>query len=144
MPKITSHVPAVILVLSLAACANTLPEQDRRILEATAIAKLSPDDLWKDYQQNAADSDRKYWGRAVEINGKVDAVVKDARQLLFGAADNVLVRASLLDDQADALLGEAAEGQRIRLKCFCGGLGSGRSSDRPEQKTVILKSCVKP
>ena len=133
---------AVTLLVSAAACANSLPEQDRRILEATPSAKLSSDDLWKDYQQNAADADRKYWGRAVEVAGKVAGVVKDKRQLLFGD-ENAHVRASLLDDQADAILGEAAEGQRVRLKCFCGGVERGGTSDKPTQ-TVILKSCVKP
>ena len=133
---------AVALLVSAAACANSLPEQDRRILEATPAAKLSSDDIWKDYQQNAADADRKYWGRAIEVAGKVARVVKDRRQLLFGD-ENAQVRASLLDDQADAILGEAAEGQRFRLKCFCGGVERGGTSDKPTQ-TVILKSCVKP
>ena len=132
----------VLAVVLTSGCANSLPEQDRRILESTAVAKLSTDDIWKDYQQNAAESDRKYWGRAVEVSGKVAGVVKDKRQLLFGD-ENAQVRASLLDDQADAVLGEAAGGQRFRLKCFCGGVERGGTSDKPTQ-TVMLKSCVKP
>ena len=135
-------VAAWAAIASSAACASSLPEQDRRILEATPTAKLSSDDIWKDYQQNAADADRKYWGRAIEVAGKVARVVKDKRQLLFGD-ENAQVRASLLDDQADAILGEAVEGQRFRLKCFCGGVERGGTSDKPTQ-TVILKSCVKP
>jgi hypothetical protein len=126
---------AVALAIGVAGCAKTLPEQDRRILEATPAAKLSTDDIWKDYQQNRADADARYWGRAVEVSGKVLSVVKDRKELLFGeAADSPHVRASLLDDQAEAILGTAAEGQRIRLKCFCAGV----------DQVVILKSCVKP
>lgn len=147
MPRVR-HVAvtlAVALAAGLAGCASTLPEQDRRILEATPAAKLSTEDIWKDYQQNRADADARYWSRAVEVSGKVMSVEKDRKELLFGeAADNVQVRASLLDDQAEAILGAATPGQRIRLKCFCGGLGSGPSSDRPEHVSVILKSCVKP
>ena len=136
MPIVNTRMRALIGVLAVltSACAKTLPEQDRRILEATAIAKLSTDDIWKDYQQNPADADAKYWGKAVEVSGKVAGVVKDSRQLLFGSTDNPQVRAALLDDQAAEILGAAADGQRIRLKCFCAGL----------QQAVILKSCVKP
>jgi hypothetical protein len=126
---------AAITAIGVAGCANTLPEQDRRILETAPTAKLSTDDIWKDYQENPKDADTRYWGRAVEVSGKLMSVVKDRRELLFGeAADNPRVRALLLDDQAESILGTAAEGQRIRLKCFCAGV----------QQAVILKSCVKP
>lgn len=126
---------AVALAAGSAGCATTLPEQDRRILETTATAKLSTEDIWKDYQQNRADADSRYWGRAVEVSGKVIGVEKDRKQLLFGeVADNPQVRASLLDDQAEAILTAAAPGQRIRLKCFCAGV----------EQAVVLKSCVKP
>jgi hypothetical protein len=48
---------AVAVAIGVAGCAKTLPEQDRRIFEATPAAKLSTDDLWKDYQQGRADAD---------------------------------------------------------------------------------------
>lgn len=125
------------MMLALSACARTLPEEDRRILPAVAIAKLSTDDLWKDYQQDARDANARYWGQAIEVAGQVAEVAKDRTppQLTFGAAPEVRVRASLLGDQAPTLLESAAAGQRVRLKCFCAGL---------DGSTVVLKSCVKP
>jgi hypothetical protein len=122
--------------LFVSGCVSTLPDQDRRIVQATAVAKLSTDDLWNDYQQSAAEADRKYWGKAVEVSGTVTAVVKDRTppELHFGPTPDAHVRAALLEDQAAALLESAAPGQRIRLKCFCDGV----------KGAVILKSCVKP
>ena len=121
-------------------CARTLPEQDRRILSAVAVMKLPVEDLWKEYQQNAADANSRYWGKAIEVSGKVAGKVtgvaasKTASQILFGPVPDAQVRANLLDDQAAELLSLAVEGQRIRLKCYCDGF----------KGAVILKSCVKP
>src|SRR5262249_13369104 len=36
------------------ACAQHLPDQDLRILEASPAAKLTPEDLWRDFQANRA------------------------------------------------------------------------------------------
>jgi hypothetical protein len=131
-----------IVALALAsavqsACARTLPEEDRRILESTPIAKLSTEDLWKDYQQNPANANAQYWGKAIEIAGEVTAVAKDRTppQIIFGPAPDGHVRAALLGDQAAALLEAAVTGQRIRLKCYCAG---------PDGAVIVLKSCVKP
>ena len=132
------RVPVLFMVVvATAACARTLPEEDRRILTATAVAKLSPDDLWKDYQQNASEADGRYWGKAVEINGAVATVAKDRTPpvLMFGKPPDVRVRAQLLGDHATKLLNATGGGQRIRLKCFCAGLDGA---------VVVLKSCVKP
>ena len=121
-------------------CARTLPDQDRRILSAVPVMKLPVEDLWTEYQQNAADANSKYWGKAIEVSGKVTGKVtgapesRTASQILFGPLPDAQVRASVLDDQAAELLSLAVEGQRIRLKCYCDGF----------KGAVILKSCVKP
>jgi hypothetical protein len=52
-------------------CADRLPDQDLRILRATPVAKLSSDILWQEYQADARAADKKYWGKAVEVSGKV-------------------------------------------------------------------------
>ncbi len=125
------------VIAMLPACARTLPEEDRRILPAVATAKLSTEDLWKDYQQSRSDADAKYWGKAIEIAGPVATVAKDRtpQHIVFGPPPDGHVRASLLGDQAAALIESAVAGQRIRLKCFCAGLDGA---------LVVLKSCVKP
>lgn len=105
-------------------------------MQAVSIAKMSTDDLWKDYQQSVKEADAKYWGKAVEVSGIVSAVDRGtSSQIVFGQAPDVRVRARLLDDTAQDLLAAAAEGQRIRLKCFCEGF---------KDAAVLLKSCVKP
>ena len=137
MSRLTCLLAAIVL---LPACANSLPDQDRRILSAVAVAKLPVEDLWKDYQQNAADADGRYRGKAIEISGKVsskvtgDPATGTSSQILFGTPSDTQVRAHLLDDQAAALLAAAVEGQRIRLKCYCAGLSGA----------VVVKSCVQP
>jgi hypothetical protein len=126
---------AMVLVAISCACARELPEEDRRILTSTAIAKLSPDDLWKDYQQSPSEANSRYWGRAVEVTGAVTNVLKGRTPpaILFGPAPDGRVRAQLLGDQAAELV-ETGAGQRIKLKCFCAGLDGA---------VVVLKSCVK-
>jgi hypothetical protein len=130
---------AVLLVCAAlsAGCMDHLPDQDRRILSAVPVAKMSVDDLWKDYQKDSTSADRNYRGRAVDISGKVSAASDpDAtgRWLFFVEQAPNGVRAHLLDDQATAILAEATPGQRVTLRCFCEGL----SGD------VTLKSCVRP
>lgn len=117
------------------ACVNQLPAQDRRILEARPVAKLSVEVLARDYQKDARAADAQYWGKAIEISGGVGSTRNDAgaTTLLFndqsGAA---IVEAGLLDDQAAAIVASSADAKRITLVCYCDGL-KGR---------VILKSCI--
>lgn len=121
------------------ACVNTLPDQDLRIRVTPIVAKMPAEFLWKEYQADARDADRKYWGKAIEISGK--ATASDAQDtggpsknyLFFKQSDAFGVRANLLDEDAADIIKEAATGQRIRLKCFCAGLDGH----------VVLKSCVK-
>jgi hypothetical protein len=127
---------AAIALLTGAACVDRLPEQDRRITVATAVAKLTAEDLWKDFQEDAAAARTKYWGKAIEVSGKptrTDADDRPSAYVFFAQAEPFGIRANLLDDQAAAIIAEVEAGGRIRLKCFCEGLDGN----------VLLKSCIK-
>ena len=121
------------------ACARQLPDQDLRILQARPAAKLTPEDLWKDFQTDRAGASARYHGQAVDISGKPTLVKADrpGAEVMFaqkGAGENVGVEARLLDDRASAITKDAAPGQRITLRCFVEGL----------QTNLILKSCFRP
>lgn len=125
----------LVALLAASACMRTLPDQDLRIRNAVAIAKMTPADLWQDFQKDAAAAHRQYWGKAVEISGKVtsaDGPEAPAPAIFFAQADTRGVRARLLIDDAPEILKVAIAGQRVRLKCYCEGL----------QSDLILKSCV--
>lgn len=134
--------PCLILVLLaastapfVAACADRLPDQDRRITETRPTAKLSVDYLWKDYQTDRAAADRKYWGKAVDISGKVTSVETTApRRVMFELQAPLGVEARLLDDHADEILASVTVGERATLRCFCAGLSGN----------VVLTSCIRP
>ena len=66
----------VVLLGALAGCSHTLPDQDRRITVTPAIAKIPAEDLWKEYRADAKAADKKYWGRAIEVSGKVSTVLQ--------------------------------------------------------------------
>jgi len=131
---------AVLTVTSVAAgavaCVDTLPAQDRRIITAVPVEKLSADILWQEYQADAAAADAKYWGKAVEITGRVTAADSDTVEtyVLFGQDGDFGVRADALDDRAADVVAAARVGERLTLKCFCAGLDGH----------VMLKSCVLP
>ena len=125
----------VPLVLIAAACQRTLPEQDRRITVTPAMAKVPAEDLWKEYQANAKAADKKYWGNAIEVSGKVSTVVGDPASpvaVRFVIERDKGIEAFVLDDQAATVLRTASVSQRLRLKCFCAGLN----------EDVILRSCI--
>jgi hypothetical protein len=134
------RVEAVVLVAGLVAagCVDRLPAQDRRIVAATPVAKMSVEDLSKDYQGDHQAADRRYWGKAIEVSGIVSDRRDDDgdRAILFKDAKTgaTLVEAGLLDDQAAAILEGASTGTRITLKCYCAGL----------DEHVTLRSCVTP
>jgi hypothetical protein len=132
----------LLLVFAVAACAgcvDSLPDQDLRIRAAPLAGKMPAELLWKEYQADAREADRKYRGKAVEISGKPTSTDTEASgtpsksYLLFKQTDAFGVRANLIDEDAADIIKEAASGQRVRLKCFCAGLDGH----------VILKSCVK-
>lgn len=125
----------VLLPLLMAACVDRLPDQDLRIRNEVPVAKMSPDDLWADFQKDAAGARARYWGKAVEITGKptrMDGQDDTGPYLLFVASGELGVRANLLDDDAPAILERANAGERVTLKCYCEGLDGH----------VVLKSCA--
>ena len=129
---------ALVLLLLLTACVSRLPDQDLRIQSAQVDAKLSADLLWKAFTDNAADAQRTYFGKVVEVTGTATEVGKDVageRFIRFGQGDNKAgIRANLLDDTAGPVLSAIPENRRMTLRCFCEGLAGD----------VILKSCIKP
>jgi hypothetical protein len=126
--------------LATGACAEHVPDQDLRILQAAPMAKLTTDIFWKEYEADARAADRKYHGKAVELSGKVTGLVPDQppARIMFGpptpAAGAGTVEARVLDDRASATFAELSVGQRITLRCFVEGLATN----------LILKSCIKP
>jgi hypothetical protein len=126
---------SLVAVLFVSGCANTLPDQDRRITEAHPVEKISVNYLWKQYQADAKAADRKYWGKAVDVTGKVTSVESSAPQrVMFELQAPNGIEARLLDDQAAAIVEAAVVSERITLRCYCAGLSGN----------VILKSCIKP
>jgi hypothetical protein len=122
---------------ALAACVNRLPDQDRRILAASSIAKMPVEDLSKDYQKDPRAAERRYWGRAVDVSGRVveTKTSPTGSVLAFHDASGAeIVDAALLDDQAAATIASLGEDRRITLRCFC---------DRYAGH-VVLKSCIRP
>jgi hypothetical protein len=125
------------LVVAATACARTLPDQDRRITVTPAVAKLPAEDLWKEYRDGKDAADRKYWGKAIEVSGKVTGVASDAtapRAVKFAISGDAGIQAFLLDDEAAGTIKAAEVGRHFRLKCFCAGLATD----------VILRSCIQP
>lgn len=134
-----ASVGAIACLAALAAaCVDRLPEQDLRILEAVPTERLSAALLWEDYQKDAAAADRRYRGKAIVITGSpadVGTGEPGQRFIRFVAADRKgAVRANLLDEQAESILGAAKGAARVTLKCFCEGL----------EGDIVLKSCVAP
>jgi hypothetical protein len=130
--------PVVVAVALLAGCADHLPDQDLRILSTPPAFKMPPDDLWKEFQRDPKGAQKKYFGKAVDISGKVVAVQPGADKVpivLFSNPADHGLRARLLDERA-ADIKDAAPGARLTLRCFVEGL-------TPEQD-VLLKSCIRP
>ena len=122
------------------ACVDRLPDQDRRILAAAAITKVPAEDLWKEFQADKTRAHDAYWGKAIEVSGPIvrtaDAggAVTDSAVSFAGHDGSAVVIAKLLDDQAAAILAEAKDATKLRLKCYCAGYDG----------KVQLTSCVKP
>lgn len=130
----------LVCVLMLAtACVEHLPDQDLRILTAVPAAKLSVADLWQDFQRDPAAATSPYFGKAVDISGKITSVESSpakAPHVFFGQAGERGIRAYLLEDQTAQIVKNAIVGERFTLRCFCEGLD--------EQRDVVLKSCIRP
>jgi hypothetical protein len=132
-----------VLTLTLAfvtACApNHLPDQDLRIINTPPAYKMPPDDLWKEFQRDPKATQKQYFGKAIDISGKVVAIQPDATKVpvvYFSNPGDKGLRARLLDDRALETIKDAAAGTRITLRCFCEGF-------TPDQN-LLLKSCIRP
>jgi hypothetical protein len=127
---------AVCSTVIAAGCADELPDQDLRILSAAPAAKISTDILWTEYQgANQASADERYWGKAIEVTGKVTSVEPTPPRIIFLPQYSANgIEARLLDERAADTLAAAKVGERLTLRCFCAGL----------ETNVILKSCIKP
>jgi hypothetical protein len=129
--------PAIAAVfVGLAACVQTLPDQDRRVYATAPVAKVSADILWQDYLEDPVDADLRYWGKVIEVTGEITGVsLEGARAfLLFRQTESLGVQAWLLDDEAAEIMGAVGNGDRVTLKCFCEG----------RLEHVVLKSCIRP
>ena len=129
---------ATVSVL-VSACAEHLPDQDLRILQSPPAAKLSADDLWKDFQKDPKAAQRQYFGEAIDVSARVTSIESNPAKLphiFFGQEGAPGVRARLLDDKAAEIIKDAKVGERITLRCFCEGLD--------QKQDVLLKSCIRP
>jgi hypothetical protein len=128
-----------LLVIFLAACVDRLPQEDRRITIVQPLAKLSAADLWNDYQKDNAAANRRYFGEAVEVSGKVTGIETAAQGgavVMFGQTETLGVRAVLLGDQEADVLKAAKVNERLTLRCFVEG--------RILEGHVGLRSCIRP
>ena len=130
----------IAAALFLPGCADHVPDQDLRILSVSVPdAKLSSEDLWKDFQKDAVAARKQYFGKSIDVSGKVAWFETDATKtpaVFFGEPGKPGVRAHLLDERAAATIKELTISTRVMLRCFCEGLN--------EQNDVLLKSCIKP
>jgi hypothetical protein len=134
-PRLLRGLLAACSLAAALACVDRLPAQDRRILDAAPSAKLTVENLSRDYQQDRKAADRRYWGKAIEVSGVVSSTRDEAlgAALIFADKSGApIVEAGLLDDQAKAILASTADSRRVTLRCYCDGM-NGR---------VMLKSCV--
>lgn len=128
----------VCLVLA-SACVDRLPAEDRRITIVQPLAKLSAADLWNDYQKDNAAANRRYFGEAVDVSGKVTGIDQSARGgavVMFGQTEALGIRAILLGDQEAEILKAAKVNERLTLRCFVEG--------RILEGHVGLRSCIRP
>lgn len=128
-----------MLIVCVSCAPSHLPDQDLRITSTPPAYKMPPDDLWKEFQRDPKGAQKKYFGQAIDISGKIVAIQPDATKVpvvYFTNPGDKGLRARLLDDRAPETVKDAAPGTRITLRCFCEGF-------TPEQN-LLLKSCIKP
>jgi hypothetical protein len=128
-----------LFVLSTSCAPSHLPDQDLRIVNTPPAYKMPPDDLWKEYQRDPSGAPKKYFGKAIDISGKIVAIQPDATKVpvvFFSNPSENGLRARLLDERAAEIVKDATVGSRITLRCFCEGF-------TPDQN-VLLKSCIRP
>jgi hypothetical protein len=117
------------------ACTDRLPDQDLRIFDARPVERMSAALLWQDFQTVPDQAARSYNGKAAVVIGDVTragSAEAGGAYVYFAQTETAGVYASLLSEQAAAILAAVQDNPRVRLKCFCEGLATN----------VILKSCV--
>lgn len=118
-----------------AACVDRRPDQDGRIASATPVERLSVALLWQDFHDNRTQAERTYSGNALVITGDVTRMGSGEpgqRYVYFARTEGGGIHATLLDEQADAILAAAKKAPRVVLKCFCEGMTTD----------IVLKSCI--
>jgi hypothetical protein len=129
---------AALVIVLLAACAQTLPEHDNRIFTAVPVAKLSAADLVQTFTTDQAAATERFAGKAIEVSGLVRDLPAESgttKAFLLSAGDGPRhARVVLHEDHAARILPTMANGTRVTLRCFCEGV-----TDH-----VQLKSCVVP
>jgi len=128
-----------VFAYSLCSCVDRLPAEDRRITIVQPLAKLSAADLWNDYQKDNAAANRRYFGEAVEVSGKVTGIDQSATGgavVMFGQTETLGIRAILLGDQAADIVKTAKVNERLTLRCFVEG--------KSLEGHVGLRSCIRP
>ena len=130
--------PAAYCCLALlAACVDRLPAEDRRITIVQPVAKLSAADLWSDYQKDQAAANRKYFGQAVEISGKVTGIDQSgtgSAVVMFAQTETLGIRAILLGDHQADILKAIKVNERVTLRCFVEG--------KSLEGHIGLRSCI--
>jgi hypothetical protein len=129
--------PVFLLLSFSSGCVDRLPDQDLRITTAVPVAKLPAELLWQEFEKDPAGSAKRYFGKAIDLTGKVtsiDAADSQGPYMLFAQTEKFGVRANLLVDRAAETMKDVQPGSRVNLKCFCEGLNGH----------VILKSCIRP
>lgn len=129
----------IVLALTLAGCAQTLPEHDNRIFTAVPIAKLSSVDLAQAFVTDSSAAAGRFVGKAIEVSGLVRDLpateTGPGTTFLLSAGDGPRhVRISLHEDRAAEITKGLVNGQRATFRCFCEGV-----TDH-----IQLKSCVVP
>ena len=66
--------PLVLVFLCVSCATDHLPDQDLRIRNTPPAYKLPPDELWKEFNRDPKAAQEQYFGKAIEISGKVVAV----------------------------------------------------------------------
>ena len=133
--RVIKLAPAIVLVfLSVSCAADHLPDQDLRITATAPAFKMPPDELWKEFNRNPKEAQKQYFGKAIELSGKVVAVKLDEKKnqvVYFSTPTEPGLRARLLESAAEV---SKLAGTRVTLRCFCEGLTPDNS--------VLLKSCI--
>lgn len=130
---------ACCCLLLLSSCVDRLPAEDRRITIVRPLAKLSAADLWSDYEKDSAAANRRYFGEAVDVSGKVTGIESAAgggTVIMFGQTATLGIRATLLGDQQAEIVKAAKVNERLTLRCFVEG--------KSLEGYVGLRSCIRP